>query len=487
MDGLELNIDVSAFEQADKHLESIVHNAQNLKKTLSALLSGTDIAHVQQMMGQLSDSISAIEKTTVSPKFDVAKAEDMFDVMQKIVYAVQNLSSHGTIEFFDPKHLYESGRYVGDILNDISSTEEALKKIDDKWKSGKGFVAPTHSDGTEYRKTSAKYQQARAAYNMELEIERRQHQERLKMLQAELDAANMTAMEKVAFADKVNNANARANAKIVQGMKSQYKDTLREMKQLLSSITALENKNTDNEFDSQIAGKEQRFQELNARRRNLEEQLGSELVDIAKRYNAEILDIEVRRIEQKKQKEEEAVRAYRSTYEGALDFADKATTINQMKEAQKYLQEARGNTDVKKDTDKIEELNSAYTRLRATIESLTTAEKNENSLQPTLRNEYARLIRELSKLREARNKAKETDAYNQKDKKTENEVDAIVKRIHDIESRAATIRANARGLLAEEDKKFAAEKAQRELAETERLEAQKNAIRKKKAAPSPLS
>lgn len=479
MDGLELNIDVSAFEQADKHLESIVHNAQNLKKTLSALLSGTDIAHVQQIMGQLSDSISAIEKTTVSPKFDVAKAEDMFDVMQKIVYAVQNLSSHGTIEFFDPKHLYESGRYVGDILDDIHSVEEALKTIDDKWKSGKGFVAPTHSDGREYRKQSDKYQKARAAYNMELEIERRQHQERLKMLQAELDAANMTAMEKVAFADKVANANARANDKVVKGMKSQYKDTLREMKQLLSSITALENKNTDNEFDSQIAEKEQRFQELNARRRNLEEQLGSELVDIAKRYNAEILDIEVRRIEQKKQKEEEAVRAYRSTYEGALDFADKATTINQMKEAQKYLQEARGNTDVKKDTDKIEELNSAYTRLRATIESLTTAEKNENSLQPTLRNEYARLIRELSKLREARNKAKETDAYNQKDKKTENEVDAIVKRIHDIESRAATIRANARGLLAEEDKKFAAEKAQRELAETERLEAQKNAIRQK--------
>lgn len=154
---------------------------------------------------------------------------------------------------------------------------------------------------------------------------------------------------------------------------------------------------------------------------------------------AEYVQKELNKILKEEQKNIDDVRKlYLSSPEGALKLASGASTINEMKEAQKYLQIARGNVDVK-DTEAIKKLNDEYTRLRMTIESLTTAEKNEQSLQPTLKNEYARLLVELDKIAEAKERASKTQAFKDGNQSAQQEMNSLIEREKDIREKMAQI------------------------------------------------
>ena len=197
------------------------------------------------------------------------------------------------------------------------------------------------------------------------------------------------------------------------------------------------------------------FEIRDKERRKIEEDYAVFVVDLTENAQRKMLDANLKRI---KQEQEAQQLAYKTSAQGALEYAGKASTINEMKDAQKYLQIARGNVNVA-DTDTIKKLNDEYTRLRATIEALTTAEKNEQSLQPSLRNEYIRLRKELDANREAQEKFAKLKYGNPDD------IESLVDREQDLQNQILSIKQNAGALLDETDRKYEAEKSRKLLEE----------------------
>lgn len=242
-------------------------------------------------------------------------------------------------------------------------------------------------------------------------------------------------------------------------------------------------KNSDGSLTPQLEKYEMRFIELNDKRLQMEKQYGAYIYDVAVEAQSKIADLEIKRILDRKAAEkkanEEVVDKYRSTPTGALQFAGSAQTVSEMREAMAYLQTARDNTNVK-DTKTIEELNKKYIELRATVESLTTAEKNENSLQPSIRNEYLRLQRELEKVAEAKKQLSQIQVTPENQSQLQANSSALLAREADLQDRITEIKTAAGDKIKTAENQYQAEKAAREIAETQRVEDEKVRIAKQK-------
>lgn len=191
------------------------------------------------------------------------------------------------------------------------------------------------------------------------------------------------------------------------------------------------------------------------------------------RYNRErVALLESLALKQDKEQDDKEWETYITSPEGALELSKGAKTLREMEEAQKYLKKALLDVN-KEDIETIKSLNDAYTGLRISIENLNSASKNEKTIQPSIRNEYVRLLKELEKVQAARLRLSDTEAFTNSDPKAESDYNALLARERDIQTKIKQIRDNSNGLLAEADNQYRADKAQRDLAETERVEKEK--------------
>lgn len=501
---LSLDIDVSALKQADNKIKDMITHTTELHRTMSQIFGNIDVAKLGMALGKVQTYFDDLSKSKVSPDVDTSKLEHLYDVMEKIVRSISNISSVAKdrqgFEFFDTNKVHITSDGLWEVERNIARINRELKDTKKQWDAtfdlkvdkSKFHASINPQTGNPY-KSGGKYNEEYAAWEqaekdrlaaegvnqrISLEAKRKALQEELKQVEAQAAFLRKTAAERTDYVIAQTQREVREQNKLVREHQQEYANVLAEMRKNQNQIAGFEKENIDGQNDARIKHLENRYIELNETRKRLEQDYGQFLVEIAEKHNADVLAIEAKRIKAKRQLQEEQWRREMETPEGALMSAEYAKTIDEMKQAQKNVLAARNKVNVD-DKDTIDKLNTAYIKLRADIEELTKAEKNEQSLQPTIRNEYARLIRELDKLQEAKKGWADTMRYKSNDAEAQNARNNLIAREKDVQARIDAIKAGAGQKLDQEDRRFAAEKAQRELAETERLEAQKNAIRKK--------
>lgn len=497
---LSLDIDVSALKQADNKIKDMITHTTELHRAMSQMFGNIDVAKLGMALGKVQTYFDDLSKSKVSPNVDTTKLEHLYDVMGDIIGRISAISSI-VKEFHDTNKVHTTSEGLWDVERNIARINRELEETKKLWNAtfdlnvDKSQFQPSinPSSGKPFGKTSDTYKQEYAEWEKlekaklaaagadireRLEKEREALQEELKEAQAQAALLKKTAAERTDYVIAQTQREVREKNKLVREHQQEYARVLADMRKNQNQIAGFEKENIDGQNKARIQYLENIYIELNEKRKRLEQDYGQFLVEIAEEHNADMLAIEAKRIKAKRQLQEEQWQKELETPEGALMSAEYAKTIEAMKQAQKNVLAARNKVNVD-DKDTIDKLNTAYIKLRADIEELTKAEKNEQSLQPTLRNEYARLIRELDKLQEAKKGWAETMRYKSDDAEAKKAIKDLENRAKDVKSRIDAIKAGAGQKIYQEDRRFAAEKAQRELAETERVEKEKAAIRAK--------
>lgn len=471
----ELNIDTKFLrnlEKVDESLQKIVKSTNDATAAFEEMLRKTDSFDI---IAKLQSNLSKLVGKKVEIDVDERNVKSISETMDRLVEQVKSLA--GT-DLFDTSKIYENEKGIVALESHIANINKVIKDLKknignidaEKYVSAPfvqttQFVAPINPrTQKEYGKNTNAYRNAYSNYEEEVAKERAAYEERERLEEEifnrvkesrkrnienamhaliekkaiateELEWQKMTFAERLEYTQSALNKILKAEKKNVDDVRKEYKQLLAEQIDIMSKRQKLEG--YEDSREKQAAEKEYdiQFERRNARRIEIEREYGDSVVDIAENAQRKILDLEMARI---KKAEEAEFERYATSPSGALNLASKATTINQMKDAQKYIQAARANVDVS-DTETIKKLNDEYTRLRMTIENLTTAEKNEQTLQPTLKNEYARLLVELDKIASAKEKAYKTSAFRNRDEASVQSTIALLEREKDIRAKMAKI------------------------------------------------
>lgn len=471
----ELNIDTKFLrnlEKVDESLQKIVKSTNDATAAFEEMLRKTDSFDI---IAKLQSNLSKLVGKKVEIDVDGKNVRSISETMDRLVEQVKSLA--GT-DLFDTSKIYENEKGIVALESHIANINKVIKDLKknignidaEKYVSAPfvqttQFVAPINPrTQKEYGKNTNAYRNAYSSYEEEVAKEKEAYEERERLEEEifnrvkesrkrnienamhaliekkaiateELEWQKMTFAERLEYTQSALNKILKAEKKNVDDVRKEYKQLLAEQIDIMSKRQKLEG--YEDSRERQAAEKEYdiQFERRNARRIEIEREYGDSVVDIAENAQRKILDIEMARI---KKAEEAEFERYATSPSGALNLASKATTINQMKDAQKYIQAARANVDVS-DTETIKKLNDEYTRLRMTIENLTTAEKNEQTLQPTLKNEYARLLVELDKIASAKEKAYKTSAFGNRDEASVHSIVALLEREKDIREKMAKI------------------------------------------------
>ena len=293
--------------------------------------------------------------------------------------------------------------------------------------------------------------------------------EEKRILEEKLKFSKMTMDERVAYLFKMLKKEASIEEDRVKGIISQYRSLQAQLESTLSVKKGYEKIGVDRldaggrgEYEASL----QREQDLRAKIKDMEVKYQEELAITVAQYadkNAKrVLEATKQRLADEKKEWDEFIR----TPEGAIMMSDEAKSIKEQREAIELLVEAKENLS-NEDADYfkiLEELDDRIQKHRISVEQLTKAEKNENTLQPTVRNEYKRLLAELDKVQELKEKIKETDAYKgdsglEAQWNASRDFNAIENREQDLMNRIQQIRNNSLGLLDEVEREHAAKQA----------------------------
>lgn len=476
----ELNIDTKFLrnlEKVDESLQKIVKSTNDATAAFEEMLRKTDSFDI---IAKLQSNLSKLVGKKVEIDVDGKNVKSISETMDRLVEQVKSLA--GT-DLFDTSKIYENEKGIVALESHIANINKVIKDLKknignidaEKYVSAPfvqttQFVAPINPrTQKEYGKNTNAYRNAYSNYEEEVAKEREAYEERERLEEEifnrvkesrkrnienamhaliekkaiateELEWQKMTFAERLEYTQSSLNKILKAEKKNVDDVRKEYKQLLAEQIDIMSKRQKLEG--YEDSREKQAAEKEYdiQFERRNARRIEIEREYGDSVVDIAENAQRKILDLEMARI---KKAEEAEFERYATSPSGALNLASKATTINQMKDAQKYIQAARANVDVS-DTETIKKLNDEYTRLRMTIENLTTAEKNEQTLQPTLKNEYARLLVELDKIASAKEKVSKTSAFRNGDAASVRSMSALLEREKDIREKMSKIEESAK-------------------------------------------
>jgi hypothetical protein len=485
--GSELNVDFSGIlhqaDEFDKKLKDIDHTAKQLGVTLRNALGNLDLGGLKS----LKEDIERLGESKISLK--VVGAEEltkMSSALDTIISQVE-IFSRGGVSVFDSKALHSDNNNVLELSASLEKVDQKISKLKEAWKSigtseqlaasdeaFKGFVPPTHKNGTEYKPESKTYQNAMREH---LEAQARIAIEEKAILSESLNWAKKTEDEKAAYIQKKLNDIFKAEEQQAKRVRKEYSDTVNEMVSLMKQTDSLNKKNTDGSITPQIKQMEDRFTELNAKRVQLEQQYGEHVVDIAQKTNSKVLAIEANRILEKNKKEKEELEKWYSTPSGAMHKARMAEGVGEKEDAMGYLKTAmKGNYS----SEVINELMNKYQELRIAVEEHKKALNGELSLQPTVRAEYMRLRKELDSVVESKEKLAKTQAYKSGDEVAKSDYNAMTAREEDIQAKIIQIRKNAQGQLDAVDREYESKRAQASVDVFTKAENQKTEIAKQR-------
>lgn len=478
--GYVLDIDTQFLERlkrADEELKKIVGSVDNVTGAFKAMLNTAGGIN-NNVFSNIISQVEKLGKTKVTANVDLGKLDKMMSTLSEIS-GMMGAMSKGGKELFDLGSLGNMNTSLVETENKLKAVEKRITELKKEYNDA-GFKEPINDrTGKPYGRNTKTYKDAKEAYmssaeaqatRNEIDAKLRAEIEKKAILERELKFAKMTQDEKAAYVQKKVAEILNAEKKTAESIQKEYMDTVSKMVTVGGQYDRASKKNSDGSMDQELFKLAYRFEELNAKRMEMERTYGEYVVNVASDANAKIANLEIKRILDKKEAERKAAEEALKTPAGALKAADSASTINEMRAAMANLQAARDNVH-KSDTATIDKLNSKYIELRATVEALTTAEKNENSLQPSIRNEYERLHRELEKVTEAKAKAGSLPYSTQ----NAQNYSALEAREQDLQARIKEIRLAAGAEMDATDRKIAADKAARDVELTIQTEARKKA------------
>lgn len=353
-------------------------------------------------------------------------------------------------------------------LKEYKDTLKSVNDLQDKVNKRKEVEARLETVLAET--TSASQEATKAKVDAESKKRRVEElNEEKRVLEEKLKFSKMTMDERVAYLIKMLKKEASIEEDRVKGIISQYRSLQAQLESTLSVKKGYEKTGVDR-LDSSGRGEYeatlQREQDLRAKIKDMEVKYQEELAITVAQYadkNAKrVLEATKQRLADEKKEWDEFIR----TPEGAIMMSDEAKSIKEQREAIELLVKAKENLS-NEDADYfkiLEELDDRIQKHRISVEQLTKAEKNENTLQPTVRNEYKRLLAELDKVQELKEKIKETDAYKgnsglEEQWNASRDFNAIENREQDLMNRIQQIRNNSLGLLDEVEREHAAKQA----------------------------
>lgn len=478
--GYVLDIDTQFLERlkrADEELKKIVGSVDNVTGAFKTMLNTAGGIN-NNIFSNIISQVEKIGKTKVTANVDIDQLERMMSTLTEIS-SIMGTMSKGGKELFDLGSLGNMNASLVETENKLKAIEKRITELKKEYNDA-GFKEPINDrTGKPYGRNTKTYKAAKEAYmssaeaqatRNEIDAKLRAEIEKKAILDRELKFAKMTQDEKAAYVQKKVAEILEAEKRTAADIQKEYSATVSKMVTIGGQYDRASKKNSDGSLDQELSKLAFRFEELNAKRMEMERTYGEYVVSVASDANAKIANLEIKRILDRQEAERKAAAEALQTPAGALRAADSASTINEMREAMANLQAARDNVH-KSDTATIDKLNSKYIELRATVEALTTAEKNENSLQPSIRNEYERLHRELEKVNEAKAKAGSLPYSTQN---TAN-YSALEAREKDLQARIAEIRRAAGAEMDSTDRKIAADRAAREVELAIQTEARKKA------------
>lgn len=503
--GLSLNL-TDTLEKAarmDKYLDNWVSKSEQISQNLRAAFSGAnsgDTSALTAMLTKTSDALNAFKNMNFTPNMDMGEIQKFADVVSQIIKDTTTLSQSGGVMMFDNKNLYTTEERLTKIKYELDNITKAL---DDRLKASKKFE--TISANISSVDETALLQELGISNTNGVPLEKvinrilEQNNQEIKILQEKkaiyqeyYNWLNQTESERYDKAQKYIKGLLSEEQKEINSVRREYKNLLNELATVEARKTNYANAisgaksagaTVSPDLQRQYNLSIQSEQEMLARKKELETQYWEDVKDIAQKFIGQQSDIQIKeqeRVNKEKQKQNEADwNAYLRSPQGAMQLSNDAKSINEEKEAIQFLIAARDNLSKStQDYDKIiKELNDRIQKHRISVEELTTAEKNENSLQPKVRNEYARLLKELDNIDAAKKRLAQTDKYTSGDAQAIADMQALEARYNDVANKKIEIEQNAQGKLDEVVRQHEASRAQERLAQTEKTEAE---IAKKK-------
>lgn len=495
--GFDLSAALAQADKLDKYMDKWAKQSESISANMRQAMTAkanNDMQGFTDALSKASSALSQLSGMKLSPDVDSSKVSELANILSGVIDTMTTMSK---LPLFDTQGIYNTNKGLGETSATLSGIRDKISGLKKEWEDMEKFSAPVNKKtGKAFGVNTKTYQQAEADYKASIEKRLQEEIEKEAIAKKELDWAKKTQDEKAAYIQKKLNEILKAEQKNVDEVRREYS-------RLLSDLGKVETRKKQY-AEAESAGKEagiavspevqtqyqevlRQEQNLVERKKEIETQYWSEVTDIAERFVLQQSQKEIeefkRRAQEKKKIDDAQFESYLKTSEGAISLSDDAKSINEEKEAIKYLIQARDNlskSTANYDTI-IADLNNRIQKHRISVEELTKAEQNENTLQPKIRNEYAQLLKEMDKIAEAKKRLSETDAYKDGNAESLADMNALDARYNDLAQRRLAIEQNAQGQLDEVVRQHEATRAQESINATIKEEEEKKRIREEYA------
>ena len=517
--GFDLSKALLNAEKLDEKLSDMVASASKLEQTMTNAFKA---GGATEILNRLQQRLTDIGDKKVDVHFETKKAEELYSVMDNIVSTMSIMSRGGKVELFDTKKVYDTADSMLLVEHRLAATQAKIEALRKEWNEiliqefdESKFSAPINKrTGKAYGKDTKTYanvlNSAKQQFAEQQELERMQIESQMRVLieteaiqKKELQWASMTEDQKAQYVQKRLNEVLKAEQKHTSEVQKEYSKLSSEIVRIYDQIQRTEKSVAKGEKTGvgvskekgQLTTLESQLREKLARQQQIEQESGNLILRQIEDFWVKVQERDRKGLEDRikaqqdaKKREEEEWQKYIRTPEGAIGMSESAKSINDEREAIKLLISARDNLSQSTANYQqiIDDLNNRIQKHRISIEQLTTAEKNEQTLQPTIRNEYTRLLRELDQIADAKKRLSATESYKGRDSEARRAMNDILAREQDVQNKIAEIRRNAQGLLDETERKHAADRANNEIAEIERVERKRQEFAKLHSGLSPM-
>lgn len=489
--GFELTAALQEAKQLDQYFNKWINDSvtigSNMSKALNAKVGGDITQYVQSLR-----DVQAIVKDMSGKDFitspDPKKFEQIEKAFERIIAVSSQLSSLG-VGLFNTDGIYATAKGVGEATTQFDKLSKSVQDLVSQYKlldsSKKANVVKGMMAGETFaddKERSARKAQLEAMSKDALEAEAKNRKIRTEaLLQAALEAeaiarkelnfAKMTQDEKAQYLRKKMNEILAEEQKQVNAIRKEYSDLYRNLGSTMSALGSYNARMSEGKTLSKAD--QDRYVAL----QDMEQKFRARMLEIETNHLQHVSDLRLKFALKDAQATADALKSVQYSPQEALKMAANARTGNAKEAAKQAVQSALMNVD-ESDVKTIEALNKAYIKLRAGIESLTKAQNNEKTLQPTIRNEYERTLKEMSTLEEAKRRLAATSAFKNGEPQAAKEMQDLVARYNDLEKRKQEIATQSGALIAEVERKHASDLAQTKIKEYEAAEKKKRELAK---------
>lgn len=490
--GFDLSEALAQAGKLDSYIDKWAKQSEIISNNMSNAMSSKANNNLQgyfDSLKKMQDALNQLSKTNFSPNVDTSKIDDLTYKFLKVIDVISTMKN---TPLFNPQEIYDTNKGLGETSDKFNKISANIKNLVSEWATLSKFETPVNSKtGEVYGKGTTVYEQSAKRYRDDIEKQLQAEIEKEAIAKKELDWTKKTQAEKAAYIQKSMDEMLKSEQRYIANIRKEYSSLLADLSKVdarkkqyseASGVASTAGISVPQETQTVYQEVLRQEQNLVERKKEIEAQYWTEVTDIAERHVLQQSQIEIeefkRKAAEKKKMDDAQWESYLKTAEGAVALSNDAKSINEEKTAIQYLIQARNNLS-KTSGDymaTVEELNSRIRKHRISVEELTKAEQNENSLQPKIRNEYAQLLKESDKIIAAREKLSKTQAYLSGDPEAQKNMEALSARYEDITKRKIEIENAAQGKLDEVVREHEAMRAQQSIAAIEKLEADRKRI-----------